>query len=356
MSPAVWWRGLADGSSRGLLVTFLKVLLAVPALLYGMALRIRELLYRYGIFKSYRLPCPVISIGNLTVGGTGKTPATALIARMLIQQGKRVVVLSRGYGGLQGGPPSIVSDGQTVLLTPEQSGDEPYLLASSIPGLMVIIGADRYQAGLLALKLLKPDIVLLDDGFQHIRLQRDLNILLLDGTRPFGNGWTLPLGLLREPRGAMLRADLVIYTRCRPGVPVPDPGLSYCCSEHRLASLNRLGTDVELRPESLQGSRVAAFAGIADPVAFFSGLQQFGITPMATLALPDHATYGAEQVALLERCIAETAPDWLLTTEKDGVKLTALRCPWLSRVVTVRLALQLDDEYQLLNALKTINL
>jgi tetraacyldisaccharide 4'-kinase len=157
----------------------MKLLLAPFAVLYGMVLRVRALLYQVGILSIRKLPCPVISIGNITVGGTGKTPATMLVAKELQERGYRVAVLSRGYGGSLEGQVAVVSDGESVLLGPEQAGDEPCLLAQTVPGLMVVIGSDRYQAGLVALERLKPDILLLDDGFQHIRLHRDLNILLL---------------------------------------------------------------------------------------------------------------------------------------------------------------------------------
>ena len=350
MSRAVWWRGVAEGSNNSMASLAMKLLLAPFATLYGIALRIRALLYQAGVLTTHKLPCPVISIGNLTVGGTGKTPATMLVAQELQKRGYRVAVLSRGYGGSLEGQVAVVSDGESVLLEPEQAGDEPCLLAKSVPGLIVVIGSNRYQAGLVALERLKPDILLLDDGFQHIRLHRDLNILLLDAARPFGNGWALPLGLLREPRTAVKRADLLLFTRCRPGQVVPYLGLPCCRSEHRLSGFHHLETGEELQLERLQQDRVAAFAGIADPAAFFDGLKGLGIELVATLALPDHADYGAGQLALLERCIAEYKPDWLLTTGKDGVKLADCDLPWKSTLVTTCLELKLDDNGKLLQS------
>jgi tetraacyldisaccharide 4'-kinase len=351
MTGAIWWRGVAEGSNCGAAALALKLLLAPFALLYSLALRIRALLYQTGLLTTNHLPCPVISIGNITVGGTGKTPATMLVARELQQRGYRVAVLSRGYGGSLEGQIAVVSDGVSLLLTPEQAGDEPCLLAQSVTGLMVVIGSDRYQAGLLALEQLKPDVLLLDDGFQHIRLHRDLNILLLDATRPFGNGWTLPLGLLREARIAMKRADLALFTRCRSGQVVPDPGLSYCCSKHRLTGFNHLETGDELQLEKLQQGRVAAFAGIADPSAFFDGLQGLGIQLVATLALPDHASYATEAMIMtLEQFATTSTADWLVTTGKDGVKLAGCNQAWSNKLVTARLELLLDDSGQLLQS------
>lgn len=348
MSRAVWWRGVAEGSNNGMACLAMKLLLIPFAVLYGMALRVRALLYQDGILSIHKLPCPVISIGNITVGGTGKTPATMLVAKELQQRGYRVAVLSRGYGGSLEGQVAVVSDGESVLLGPEQAGDEPCLLAQAVPGLMVVIGSDRYQAGLVALERLKPDILLLDDGFQHIRLHRDLNILLLDATRPFGNGWTLPLGMLREPRSAVKRADLALFTRCQPGQVVPDLGLPCCCSEHCLTGFTHLETGDDLLLEKLQQGRVAAFAGIADPAAFFDGLQALGIQLVATLALPDHASYADDSLMLIERLAADSAVDWLVTTAKDGVKLAGCNQAWSNKLVTARLELLLDDPGQLL--------
>ena len=193
------WR---KGRRRGVGDRLLVGILAVGAVPYGELLRVRAWAYATGLLPSRRLGRPVISVGNITVGGTGKTPMTALIARYLMGQGKRVAVLSRGYGGTSRGEARIVSDGSKLLLSASEAGDEPYLLAKELPGLMVVIGHDRYEAGRLAERELNPDLFILDDGFQHLRLQRDLNILLLDGRNPFGNGLTLPAGLLREPRSA----------------------------------------------------------------------------------------------------------------------------------------------------------
>ncbi len=349
MSRAAWWRGIADGSNNGLTSMVIKLLLAPSAFLYEMALRMRSLLHQGGLLATRKLPCPVISIGNITVGGTGKTPATILVAQALQKRGYRVAVLSRGYGGSLEGQVAVVSDGNSILLEPEQAGDEPCLIAKSVPGVIVVIGADRYQAGLLALEHLKPELVLLDDGFQHIRLHRDLNILLLDATRPFGNGWTLPLGMLREPVSAIQRADLVLFTRCQPGQILPDPGLPYCCSGHRLSGFNYLKSGEELSLEKLQQGRVAAFAGIADPCAFFDGLRGLGIQLVATLSLADHEPYSKEGMMALEQLATASTADWLLTTEKDGIKLLTYCKNWLDQVVTAKLELKLQDRGQLIS-------
>jgi tetraacyldisaccharide 4'-kinase len=263
-------------------------------------------------------------------------------------------VLSRGYGGSREHEGGLVSDGTSVILSPVEAGDEPYLLACSLPGLVVAVGADRYRSGLLAIERCNPDIFILDDGFQHLRLERDLNILLLDGGRPFANGATLPAGLLREPVAAARRADLVLFTRCGDGEPPAVlPGIPFCRSRHRLAGVRRPDA-APLEPvASLASQRVLAFAGIADPAAFFAALAAEGVDPVETLALPDHVAYGEPEIATLCRLRDASGATCLVTTEKDGVKLG----PWLHRLgmlyVTV-LQLEIDDDGPLRAALEKL--
>jgi len=342
------WQGQRNGPFDRLMV----LLLLLPSYVYGAVMLLRAWCYKYGLCKVRRLPRPVISVGNLTVGGTGKTPVTAWIARQLLEQGLQVVVLSRGYGGSLEGQVAVVADGQNLLLTPDQCGDEPYLLASTIPGLMVVIGSDRYQAGQLAMERLRPDVFLLDDGFQHLRLQRDLDILLMDCRRPLGNGRVLPAGPLREPASARQRANVVVYTRCAAtdAPAIIDQRVPQFFARHRIASFRRLSDGAELALEQLQGDKVAAFAGIADPQGFFDGLRQRGIELPATVALADHEAYGATTRAQVEALLQQTGAEWLLTTEKDGVKLRQCAPDWLPRVVTARLELIFDDERALREA------
>lgn len=171
---------------------------AVLAGLYGLGARGRRTFYDRGWVRPKHLPCPVLSIGNLVAGGTGKTPLTAFLAQHLRAAGCRVAILSRGYGGRASGI-NVVSDGQRIFLKPPQAGDEACLLAQKLPGIPVVTGADRFQAGLQAWERFHPDLFLLDDGFQHFQLYRDLDVVLLDAARPFGNGRLLPRGPLREP-------------------------------------------------------------------------------------------------------------------------------------------------------------
>jgi len=336
---------MASGSSLDAWSRFLRVCLVPVSLVYALVQCLRAGLYRTGILKTRKLPRPVISIGNIAVGGTGKTPVTAHIARLIMAQGLKVAVLSRGYGGTLEGQTAIVSDGQGIALSPEQCGDEPYLLARTLPGLIVVIGSDRYAAGLLAIKECSPDVFLLDDGFQHLRLHRDLNILLLDAVRPFGNGWTLPAGLMREPRHSVRRADLVVLTRCPEGGETvsPVPETACCRSRHTLADLIPLTGGPPLSFDMLQGSKIVAFCGIPEPQSFFDGLDRQGLAVSGSLSFSDHVVYNADRLAEVADLVRASGADYAITTEKDGVKLTSLPQSLAEKVLLARLVLTMDD-------------
>ncbi|HEY6872641.1 MAG TPA: tetraacyldisaccharide 4'-kinase [Geobacteraceae bacterium] len=323
--PERYFRELWDGKRHKLVDRLMLFLLTLCSIPYELTVRFRAHAYAIGLLPSRRLPLPVVSVGNLTVGGTGKTPAVAMLARFFMARGKRVAVLSRGYGGSLAGKEGVVSDGTVLLLTPQEAGDEPCLLAATNPGLMVVVGADRYRAGLMAMERLAPDIFILDDGYQHLRLKRDLNILLLDSGRPFGNGRVLPAGLLREPRVAGDRADLIIYTRSSEGEDTAHfPGKPACRAFHHLVGVTLNGG--ELRPlAELKGLDGVAFAGIANPTAFFSDLAEEGLTLADAVSFPDHCRYGEREIARILGAAAACGADYLITTAKDAVKLGAYR-------------------------------
>jgi tetraacyldisaccharide 4'-kinase len=348
-----YYRELAEGRRRGLRDRFLLALLTLFARPYELVMRLRARAYAAGFLAVRTLGRPVISVGNLTVGGTGKTPAVAMLAHYFIARGKRVAVLSRGYGGTSRGE-AVVADGKTIFLSPREAGDEPCLLASTVPGLMVVVGADRYRAGLLALQRLAPDIFILDDGFQHLRLARDLNILLLDCRNPFGNGRTLPAGLLREPISAAERADIIIHTRCS-GAEETDrfPEKPSCRAFHHLVGATPLAGGERLPFEQFKGIRGVAFAGIADPSAFFRDLEEEGLTLAASLSFPDHCNYGRDELELIGETLRHYAADYLITTEKDGVKLKHL-AGQLGNAYTAALEMWVADPGPLQNALEKL--
>ncbi|MCP4670090.1 MAG: tetraacyldisaccharide 4'-kinase, partial [Desulfobacula sp.] len=180
--------------------------------IYKIAVLFRHALFKFKIFKSRNLPCFVISIGNLVAGGTGKTPMTIYLARFLTSLGYKIAVVTRGYKGKFEHKGGIVCDGDKILCTQKEAGDEPYMMAHLLK-LPLIAGKNRFNAGMTALEKFSPDIIILDDAFQHIALKRDLNLLLLDAKNPLGNHHLLPRGTLREPPSSIERSDAVIYTR-----------------------------------------------------------------------------------------------------------------------------------------------
>lgn len=353
---STYWREFANGTRAATVDQLLILLLAPLGQVYSCIQFLRAWLYRIGILKTRRLPRPVISIGNITAGGTGKTPVTAYIARMLIKQGYKVAVISRGYGGSLEGQNIVVSDGVAVMLGPGECGDEPFLLASTVTGLMVVIGTDRYAAGQMAVQQLSPDIFLLDDGFQHLRLHRDLNILLLDCSRPLGNGWTLPAGLLREPATATRRADLIIMTRCPEGTSISSKmsGTPTFASSHCLVdALPLSGGDPEPL-SNLQGPKFLAFAGIAQPEFFFDGLRSKGINLVHTLPFPDHADYDHARLRAITAAFKESGAEYAITTEKDGVKLKLFTADMASVTYVATLDIEIEKPADLLALVRNL--
>ncbi|AMV72670.1 tetraacyldisaccharide 4'-kinase [Desulfuromonas carbonis] len=320
-----WHRRLIEGCANSFSQQALLFLLRLPAFFFSLLGRLRVACYRWRWLPVYRAPVPVISVGNLAVGGTGKTPVTDYLVKLLLARGLRVAVVSRGYGGAGVEGEGLVSRGGGPIVGPEAAGDEPYLLARRNPRALVLVNPRRRVAVAAAVRQ-GAEVVVLDDGFQHLAVVRDLDIVLLDAARPLGNGRVLPAGRLREPAAALKRADLLLLTRyCGgdlPVLPVEKPTL---CCRHQLAAA-AIDLKGEPRPlAELTGRRVVAVAGIADPQAFFAALTAHGMVLVATFPLPDHASYGQELRAQLSAAARQA--DCLVTTEKDGVKLTGADFP-----------------------------
>ncbi|MFQ5481078.1 MAG: tetraacyldisaccharide 4'-kinase [Thermodesulfobacteriota bacterium] len=298
--------------------------------LYEAGVRTRLGLYRAGALRPKSLPCKVISVGNITAGGSGKTPLAMYVARYLMKRGARVVIISRGYGGSLKGT-AIVSNGSDdggILLGPGEAGDEPVLMAHRLKGVPVVLGADRYAAGLLAIKEFSPRVIILDDGFQHIRLARDLNILLVDGSLPLSGARLLPAGPLREPVSACRRADLVLVKggslndrdkELLSGYGIQSTGFVYTPS-----GATDLATGETLTLAELKQTPLLGIAGIARPKSFFTTLQGQGLKVVGTISYGDHHPYGAEDMSSMREKMKTCGAAALITTEKDGVKLAAL--------------------------------
>ena len=298
---------------------------------YELAARVRLWGYDRGWFRTHRLPRPVISIGNLTVGGTGKTPVVMHVVDRLLAQGKRVAILSRGYRRRSKAPQLLVSDGRQVLVGPEEAGDEPYLMARRCPQAIVAVGADRYALGQWVLNRLPVDCFVLDDGFQHVQLHRDVNLLLVDATDPAGLRAALPVGRLREPLSAAARASAVLLTRVdreQAGDQIWRRLLRACptlpppvCVGFPAEDFRRVGRDEQRPLEAFHGRSAVVFSGIGNAGSFHALVAKLGITVIETLAFPDHVHYTHAMMETIRARAAAGSVDLLVTTEKDADKV-----------------------------------
>ena len=292
--------------------------------LYGIGVNFRNFLFDRNILKKRSFPIPVICVGNLTVGGTGKTPMVIMLARMLEEHGWKPAVLSRGYGGKRKGRAAVVSDGHEILMGPREGGDEPVLMGRSLPGVPVIVARERSHAGRVAVDRFQADVLILDDGFQHRRLARDMDIVLLDAGRPFGNGFLLPRGGLREPPTALRRADVVVMTSTEEEAASPPddiPQIPVFSARRRPVALVKGPANETRLLADLAGEKVCAFTGIARPESFRRILEPLCGGIASFLPFPDHHVYTARDVENIRQVWRDSSARILLTTEKDGIKL-----------------------------------
>ena len=324
-------------------VTPLYPLLRLLSLPYRGAVAVRNGLYNRGLFRQARLPCPVISVGNLTVGGTGKTPMVILLAKLLREKGRRPAVLSRGYGARTNASVNVVSDGNLILMGWHEAGDEPILIARSVSGVPVLTGPRRLLTGRTAIEHFGADVLILDDAFQHRALYRGLDIVLIDAARPFGNGRHLPAGPLREPAKALGRAHLLIRTGGGRDPEQPLSGVPEMPSFrgfHRPMGVLERGTGRLLPAATLQGQKVCAFAGIGRPEAFRRSLNEMDSEIVSFRPFPDHHPYSRADLDSLRRLAAMTGADRIVTTEKDGVRLADFP-DFLTEVSLLRIGMEI---------------
>jgi 3-deoxy-D-manno-octulosonic-acid transferase len=327
-------------------VRWLLLILTVP---YGLAVRIRAVLYRLGWLPTRRLPCRVVSVGNLTVGGTGKTPVVIWLVERLLARDCKVGVLSRGYKRTGREPALLVSDGKTVLAGPAEAGDEPYLIARRCPGAVVAVGTDRYRLGRWVLERFPIDCFVLDDGFQHLGLQRDVNLLLIDASDPAGLAHLLPAGRLREPLSAAKRATEVLLTRVAGPDSVMAPiraatGRDFqpVLVRFRAEGLVDVRTGAVEQTGSISGRSTLIFSGIARADSFRDLLAGLGVKVVEELVFPDHHAYTDADLDSIRTRAVRGHAEVILTTEKDAVKVAPLLRPD-DRVLAVRLGTEIRE-------------
>jgi tetraacyldisaccharide 4'-kinase len=317
--------------------TWFASILSAASAVYGGAVKLRRTFYNRGVFKSKRLPCFIISIGNIAAGGTGKTPVTMYVSKIAEQWGYKPVIISRGYKGKAEKHGGVVSDGRRLLMTPEAAGDEPYMMAAKLINVPVVVGKDRVQMGRLAIREFNPDVFVLDDGFQHLRLQRDLDIVLLDCRQPFGNGHLLPRGILREPASSLLHADAIILTRSEGirhkkilsliqkirsfagEVPVYQAIYDPFIYKAVRGKNKKLGPE-RYRLESMAGRTIFAFSGLADNHQFRRTIEGMKCKLCGFMEFPDHYSYTQKDLENISAVARKNLSNSLVTTEKDYVR------------------------------------
>ena len=332
---------------------------------------LRHFLYAKGFFRHHTLGCQVISIGNLTVGGTGKTPVVEVFARALQREGRKVAILSRGYKKVEHGfwkktldgitgrarrrPPRVVSNGRELLLDSSMSGDEPYMLASNLRDVVILVDKNRVKSGRYAIDKTRCDTLILDDGFQYLALKHRVEIVLVDCTNPFSNGYMLPRGLLREPAMNIRRADFIFITKSDGGAKSaelkerlrrmnPRAEISECL--HKPQYLCNVYAAERRELDFLRGQRVAVVSGIASPDGFEGELRQLGAEIVYCRRFADHHRYTQQEVIDLINAAWRDDAAMIVTTEKDAVrfpKIERLDVPVYFLRVEVQLLSGMED-------------
>ena len=333
-------KGADQNQSGG--VRLLLALLWCLSKVFQVVVSLRYLLYAIGVLRRFPLGCQVISIGNVTAGGTGKTPVTEIFARELAKAGRKVAILSRGYRRKEAPwwqrmfknvieKPVVVSDGRQILVDAATGGDEPYMLAANLPGVCVLVDRNRVKSGRYAISRYGCDTLILDDGFQYQRLRHSHEVVLVDSTNPIGNGHMLPRGILREPAKHLARADVVFITKCsgdqsdvRSLVRRYNPRAEIIECRHAPRLLKDVWSREELPLEWLKGKTLTTLSGIAVPQGFEDSLRKLGARVIWCERYADHHRYDASEIIFALNKTADLHADALITTEKDAVRFPRL--------------------------------
>ena len=299
------------------------------SILYAMIITIRNYCYEHSLFKSYQIDsCKIISVGNISVGGTGKTPAVEYLANLIMNNNQQPAILSRGYKRKSKGL-KVVSDGKNVLTTPEQSGDEPFLLARNLPHVPVVVENDRVKGASFIAETFNPDVIILDDAFQHRRLQRDLDIVLIDASKGIGNGLTIPSGILREPLNGLQRADIISLTRVDQSDHIKrtyrklsrHTNCPMVESIHKPISINCISSHESYNLQSLHSCNVVIFSGIGNPQSFKKTISELNANIAAEFTFPDHYAYSESDISRIKNRASHFNAKFIITTEKDAMRL-----------------------------------
>jgi tetraacyldisaccharide 4'-kinase len=307
------------------LCTFLSVFVSL-------AVRIRRSLYARGLMPIHRVGARVVSVGNVSIGGSGKTPAVNLIADYLRAKNRGVVILTRGYGRVTRGPRIIFGGAGNW----REVGDEPLMLSRTLPTIPIVVDRDRVSGGRLAIERFGSRFLILDDGLQHLRLARDVDVVIIDATRPFGNGRLFPGGVLREDLSALRRAHLFFVTKVNQAEGVDDlvgflqracPQTPVILGTYEPKELRDVVSHAQMSLASLRGEPVIAMSGIANPISFEQSLDQMGARLVEKVRFPDHHPYCQRDVSSVLQLAQARGARYVVTTEKDEVRLPAIEKP-----------------------------
>jgi len=322
---------LLNIQNPGVLLRLCLLPLTIVSFIFYFIVSIRSTLYKLGILRSYQAGCKVITIGNLTVGGTGKTPTVCLIARHFKESGFKIAVVCRGYRGTNTDSPMVVSDKEKILMDSESAGDEAYMLAKKLPGIPVLAGKDRVSASKIAYDLFNCEIIILDDGFQHLKLKRDIDVVLINSQNPFGNRFLLPRGILREPLKSLKRADIILLTKIdhsdsnsrelKNSIRLHNQNVPIFKSFYKPVNLKKTINNNKVHPELLRNKNISCFCSIGDPESFLSMLKSMGLTLTDKIIFSDHHHYKISDYKKLKEISKKT--DLLITTEKDIAKINS---------------------------------
>lgn len=353
MNKRKYYLDIITERENGLVPFLLRMILSLASIPYLFIINLRNFLYKIKLLKTKKLPCLVISIGNLTWGGTGKTPVTEKVSKILSKNNISHAILNRGYKSENKNEINTVSDKTGILLKPPYAGDEALMLAEKLKGVPVITGKDRYSTGKFAIETYGAKALILDDGYQHIALEKDLNILLVDSSKDFEKEKLTPRGTLREPFKSLSRADLILLTKTNQTGRDIDKLYSFIKYYNHIASIekavHRVEEVIELKSgrafslSSFKDKKVLAFSAIGDPSSFHLSLKEIGLNIGGFVEFDDHHYYSPEEVNEIYRKAETLKAEAIITTEKD-IKRNPEIFSFAENLYFLKISVALDED------------